>query len=104
MAKYLLVYTGGSMAETPEAQEASMAAWGAWFGGLGEALADGGNPTSASMVVASNGSVSEGAPSGLSGYSLLTADSLAAAAEMAKGCPVLAFGGAVEVYETLDVM
>jgi hypothetical protein len=40
---------------------------------------------------------------GLGGYSIVTADDLAAAAEPAKGCPVLAAGGTVEVYEALDM-
>ena len=42
--------------------------------------------------------------SGLTGYSVLKADSLAAATTLAKGCPVLAHGGAVEVYEVYPVM
>ena len=44
------------------------------------------------------------ATSELSGYSVLTADSLSGAAALAKGCPVLEHGGSVEVYETIDVM
>ena len=38
---------------------------------------------------------------GLSGYSLVTADSLESAVELAKGCPVLEIGGAVDVYEAI---
>jgi hypothetical protein len=41
---------------------------------------------------------------GLGWYSILTADSLAAATGLAKTCPVLTGGGGVEVYETFDVM
>ncbi len=104
MANYVLAYTGGGMAETEEEQAAVMAAWGAWYEGLGAAIVDGGNPFGPSMSVASDGSASEGGSSGLTGYSILTADSLAAAADMAKGCPVLASGGSVEVYETFEVM
>jgi hypothetical protein len=40
----------------------------------------------------------------LSGYSVVSADSLDAATKMAAGCPVLTDGGIVEVYETFDVM
>jgi hypothetical protein len=65
MAKYLLAYTGGSMAETEQDQAAVMQAWGAWFGQLGEAVVDGGDPCGASAAVAADGSVSGGAPSGL---------------------------------------
>ena len=45
MAKYLLVYHGGGpMEEDAAAQAAVMEAWGAWFGQLGAAVVDGGNP------------------------------------------------------------
>ena len=36
MAKFVYVYAGGQMAETPEAQEQAMQAWMAWFGTLGD--------------------------------------------------------------------
>jgi hypothetical protein len=106
MANYVLVYKGGGgMAPTPAAQEKIMADWGQWFGGLGQALVDGGNPFSGSATsIASDGSTREGASSGLTGYSILKADDLATAANLAKGCPVLSSGGTIEVYETFQVM
>jgi hypothetical protein len=103
MAKFVLVYRGGSMAETEEAQQASMAAWGAWFGQLGAAVLDGGNPFGASATVKADGSTSAGGISGLGGYSIVDAADLDAAARLAAGCPVLADGGSVEVYETFEV-
>jgi hypothetical protein len=54
--------------------------------------------------VASDGTVSDGAASGLTGYAILQADGLDAAAEMAKGCPILSSGGSIEVYEVFKVM
>jgi hypothetical protein len=104
MANYALVYKGGKMAETDEERERVMAAWGQWIGALGQSLVDVGNPFGASATVADGGTVSDGAGSALTGYSILDADSLSAAAELAKGCPVLANGGSVEVYETIKVM
>jgi hypothetical protein len=104
MGNYLFAYRGGSMAETQEERDAAMAAWGAWFGRLGNAVVDPGNPFAASASVGSDGTVSDGAGSGLGGYSVVQADSLAAASELAKGSPVLAGGGSVDVYETLAVM
>ena len=98
MGKYVLAYQGGSMAETPEAQEQAMAAWGAWFGSLGAAVVDGGAPFGESTKVG-GGSVG----SSLSGYSILEAADLKAAAKLAEGCPVLANGGSVDVYEAIDV-
>jgi hypothetical protein len=104
MAKYLLAYKGGSTPQSEDERQAVMAAWTSWFGDLGAAVVDGGNPFSASTSVASDGSVSDGGGAQLTGYSLLAADSLQAATQMAKGCPVLEAGGSVEVYETFDVM
>jgi len=100
MAKFVYVYTGGQMAETPQAQEQAMQAWGAWFGTLGDSVADMGNPFGNSATVSSDG-VADGAASGAGGYSIVSADSLSDAAAKAKGCPVLSSGGTVEIYETI---
>ncbi|MEP6561386.1 MAG: hypothetical protein ABJD68_09975, partial [Nakamurella sp.] len=95
MAKYVYLYTGGKMAETPAEQQQEMQAWGGWFGELGSALTEGGNPFAASVSVGADGSVSNSGGAGISGYSVISADSLSAAGTLAKGCPVLAAGGAV---------
>ena len=106
MAKYVLLYSGGSMGATQADQQKQMQAWGAWFGKLGKSVVDGGNPFSEKVkTVASNGSVKEG-PQGqrASGYSIVEAGSIDAAAELAKGCPVLTSGGQITVYETFNAM
>jgi hypothetical protein len=103
MTNYVLVYKGGKPT-TEDEGETVMAAWGAWIGVLGDSLVDLGNPFGPSSAVAADGSVSDGASSELTGYSVIKADSLSAAAEAAKGCPVLGRGGNVEVYETFKVM
>jgi hypothetical protein len=103
MANYVLAYTGGGMAETESEREAAMAAWGQWFGTLGAAIVDAGNPFGPSTGVSSSGA-DGAAKTGLTGYSILTADSLDAAAELAKGCPVFANGGSVDVYEAIPIM
>src|SRR5258708_13074389 len=59
--KYVLAYYGGGMADTPEEQAKVMEAWGAWFGGLGANLVDGGVPFTGNVKgVSSAGSVSAG--------------------------------------------
>ena len=104
MPKYVLAYHGGGMAATEAEQAAAMAAWGAWFGSLGDAIVDGGNPTGASKTVTADGStVDGGGANPLSGYSLVTATDLDAAVSLAKGCPILSSGGTVEVAETIDM-
>lgn len=102
MAKYVLAYTGGRMAETEAEQQASMAAWQSFLGGLGDALVDMGAPFGASATVTAGGG-NGSAPNHLSGYSIITAGSLDEAAAKAKGAPVLDAGGTVEVYEALEI-
>ena len=106
MANFLLVYTGGNGMPATDAERAKvMEAWGAWFGKLGEAVVDPGNPISQSKSISSDGSVHEG-PVGTSanGYSILKADSLNQAVDFAKGCPVLKSGAKISVYETFSAM
>lgn len=95
MAKFVLTYRGGKMAETPAEQEAAMAKWGGWFGTLGSAVADMGAPFGQRTTVGA------GSDAGLTGYSIIDVDSLASAKDAASSCPVIADGGSVDVYETL---
>jgi hypothetical protein len=104
MTSYVLLYKGGGVPATEEEQQQVMAAWNDWFGQVGQAMVDGGNPFGPSRSVAPDGMVSDNAPSGMTGYSIVKADSLDAATELAKTCPIIASGGAVEVYETFVIM
>ena len=104
MSKFVFGYHGGGMADTPEEQEASMAAWGRWFGELGDALVDGGAPFGEKKTVGSGGSVTNGGGANpLTGYSIVEADDLDAAVTIAKGSPILGDGGSVEVAEAIDM-
>ena len=103
MAKYVLAYQGGSMAQTEAEQKAVMDQWVGWFGSLGAAVIDGGNPFGASKMIASDGSVHDGNGAALTGYSVIDAANLDDATTKAKGCPVLAAGGSVDVYEAIEM-
>jgi hypothetical protein len=59
--------------------------------------------TATAKTVSPGGSVSDGGSRGLTGYSIVSADSLDSAVELAKGCPVLEIGGAVDVYEAIGM-
>lgn len=104
--KYLLVYYGGSMPETPAAQARVMKQWTTWFTKLGSAVVDGGNPFSGAVnKVKPDGTVAKGAVGQrATGYSIIEAPSLEAATKMAKGCPVIRSGAQIAVYETFNVM
>jgi hypothetical protein len=105
MPKYLLAYHGGGMPESDEEGARVMAAWGAWYQELGQAIVDPGNPVGQAKTMNSDGSVNDGGgPNPVTGYTVISADDLDGAVNMSKGCPILQSGGSVEVCETFDVM
>jgi hypothetical protein len=106
MANYLLLFSGGSMPETETEQKAMMHEWEKWFGKLGSAVVDGGNPfTPQAKTISKDGKVSNGSGGPMpSGYSILKANSLDEAVGMAKGCPVLKDGADIMVFETFNAM
>ena len=104
MPKFMFAYHGGGKPETQEEGEKEMAAWGAWMQGLGSALADGGNPVGMSSTLSADGLSDGGGSNPLSGYTIVEADSLEAAAEMGKGCPILKGGkGTIEIAPIIEM-
>ena len=104
MAEYALLYSGGRAPASEEAQATVMKAWTDWFGTIGAGLKDGGNPFGDAKTVAADGSVKGGHEGQhFTGYSLVTAASLEAATDIAKGSPVLKDGGTVTVYEIMEM-
>jgi hypothetical protein len=81
-------------AATPE----SAAAWMAWFRGMGGHVADIGKPAVSGAEIGNCGPGTQ-----LDGYSLVIADDLDAALDLAKGCPNLTRGGGVEVAQLGDI-
>jgi hypothetical protein len=103
MTKFHFAYSGGgTMPEGEAEQKAIMDSWISWFGTLGDSVVDGGNPFGPAKSVSGKG-IKDGGVSNLGGYSLINASNLDAACELAKGCPVIAAGGHVDVYETFDI-
>lgn len=103
MGKYVLAYNGGAEPETDAEGQRVLAAWMSWFETLGTAVIDMGNPFTASVIVTADGGTHPGASSGLSGYSIVMADSLEAAARLAATCPIFENGGGVDVYEAHEM-
>jgi len=102
MGTFALIYSGGSMAQTPEEQQAVMQAWTEWFGTLGDAVVQPGHPFGASASVSGDG-IGRPGTLGATGYSVVRAGSLDEATGFAKGCPIIAAGGGVDVYEALEM-
>ncbi len=104
MTNFLLIYTGGTIPESQEEGARVMAAWGTWYGRLGAAIVDGGNPLSGSKHVTAQG-VGEGAVSvpPPTGYTIIAADSLDAAVALVENHPHVQYGGQVSVFETFQM-
>jgi YCII-related domain-containing protein len=96
MAEYIFTYRTPPdwTVGTPD----GIAAWTAWFEGIGAQLRDTGKPVFNRATV---GDGPGGAP--LGGYSLVTAENLDEAVTLAKDCPIVAAGGGVEVGELADL-
>ena len=104
MSKYIFGYHGRAItADTAPQDQAVMAAWRQWFGNMGPALVDIGNPAGPSQVLAGNGSISKPTGVGLTGYSIVEADTMETAMKLAQGCPIFAAGGSIEVAELMPM-
>jgi hypothetical protein len=107
MGRFLFIYRGGNdeyAKMSPEEMQQNMNQWGNWIrealqkGWMvdpGDALTPEGKVVSTRKIVTDGPFVES--KEVLGGYSVVQADSLAAAAELAKGCPALLTGGKVEV-------
>jgi len=104
MTKYIYVYHGGTAPDSPEESQKVMAEWMAWFGEMGDAVVDGGNPLGISKTVSAGGVADDGGANPASGYTIVNAKDMDAAVAMAKGCPMVKSGnGSVEVAECMDM-
>ncbi len=105
MPTYLLAYHGGAMPENEKEQARVMAAWGKWYGELGRAVADPGNPVGHARTIATTGRVTKGGGKNpISGYTIIKASDIETATKLSKGCPIIKAGGSVEVCETFEIM
>ncbi len=102
MNKYLFVVYGPS-SENEAERDAGMAAMAGWYRSMGTALVDPGAPFMGSRTVSESG-VDDGAIGPhASGYNIVQAESLAAAVDLANGCPLLKHGRRITVFETLSM-
>ncbi|MEO5920690.1 MAG: hypothetical protein ABIQ01_06045 [Pseudolysinimonas sp.] len=98
MARFVMLYVGG---DTPASQEegvAVMAAWEEWFKKNADVIADRG-----SAFGGVSGIGASLPASGVTGFTVLEADSADAAASLLKDHPHLAANGRIEIHETLDM-
>ena len=102
MKQFIFAYHGGIEEKSAEECTAHMAQWHAWLEKLGQDLIHPGTPVGRSRTVSSTGVTNDGGPNPLSGYSIVQAESIDQAVELARSCPHLEFG-TMEVAELLQM-
>lgn len=103
MTQFLLVYLGGQHSASSEQSQRQMEKYQQWIASLGAAAISPANPLKQTATVHSDGQVTEGGTTTMSGYSIIAAQSMAAALVIAQACPFLDIGGALEVSELISM-
>jgi hypothetical protein len=99
MPDYVFVYYGGTNStQSSDEQKETMEVWTAWFQKLGKSVVDMGAPTKPGRTVTSAGGRPTG-KHGIAGYSIIKANNLGAAVNLAKSHPDVARGLKIGVYE-----
>lgn len=103
MPGFMFAYHGGRKPESPEEGAAQMEKCGAWVAGLGDAAINPGTPLKKTITVSSDEVSDDSGPNPMSGYSVIKADNMEAALELAKACPTLEIGGTIAVSEMMEM-
>jgi hypothetical protein len=115
MEKYMLIFRNSMPSEddfqnlSPEAMQAELDKWGQWIGGIAaqgkmvstDALNHTGKIVKGSKHVVTDGPFIESKEL-VSGFLILTADSIDEAIELSKGCPIYEIEGSVEVRSIMN--
>ena len=101
MPRYIIAYRGEPKFESREDGAVHMAKWKTWIDELGEAVVNPGTPLAKGKLIDSRG-VTDSGTDRLSGFSMITADDIDAALELAKGCPYLDHG-TIELAQVMEM-
>jgi len=104
MPSYIIAYHGEiKTPETPDEGAAHMQQWKDWVTNLGDAVVNPGSPIGPSKLVSPTGIAEDNLPDAMSGFSVVKADTLDAALEMAKSCPYVEVGGTLRVAQLIEM-
>lgn len=107
MKKFVLVYHGKTMPGdiSPEEMKSTMDKWMSWFGSFKDKMVDGGNPFGPDAKSVTEKGIEQVSKDKYpaTGYTIINANNISEATEIAKSCPVIETGGAVRVYEAMPM-
>jgi len=99
----MITYLGGDKPSSPEEGKQHMLNYRAWLSSLGDSAVSPANPLKNTSTVNSDGSVTTGGTTSMSGFTVIEAESMEAALLIAKACPFLELGGSLEVSELMQM-
>ena len=103
MPQYIITYLGGDQPSSPEEGQQHFVKYKEWLSSLGDSAVSPANPFKNTSTVNSDGTVFSGSTTSMSGYTIIEADSIDTALEIAKACPFLDIGGSLEVSELMQM-
>ena len=111
MSEFVYLYRGGERGTSPAIAQQTMQKWMAWFKDLTEKghIKDRGQPLdhAGKLVKGKQKTVTDGpfaeSKDVVGGFTLIEARDLDQAVELAKGCPIFDFEGAVEVRPVMKL-
>ena len=103
MAQYILTYLGGDQPSSPEEGKQHFTKYKEWLSSLGDSAVSPANPFKDTSTVNSDGTVTTGSTTSMSGFTIIEADSMETALLIAKACPFLDIGGSLEVSELMQM-
>jgi hypothetical protein len=103
MPQYIITYLGGDQPSSPEEGKQHFAKYKEWLSSLGDSAVSPANPFKNTSTVNSDGTVTTGSTTSMSGYTIIEVDSMEAALLIAKACPFLDVGGSLEVSELMQM-
>ena len=103
MPQYLIAYLGGNRPASPEEGKQHFAKYMEWLNALGDAAISPANPLNDTRTINPDGTIVSGGTSEMSGFTIIDADSMEAAEEIAKHCPFLEVGGSFDVSELIKM-
>ena len=103
MAQFIIAYLGGDQPSSPEEGKQHFAKYKGWLSSLGDSAVSPANPFKNTSTVNPDGTITPGSTTSMSGYTIIEADSMETALEIAKACPFLDIGGSLEVSELMQM-
>ncbi len=103
MPQFIFVYLGGQVPASPEEGQKHLQRYQQWLDSLGDAVVSPAIPFKDTHVVQTDGTVSPGSMSAMSGLSIIRMDTMEEALATAQSCPFLEINGTLEVSEMIQM-